>query len=381
MNIFTLNLVPINPPADDAVKNMLVGIAKRKKENTYYFVSSFWDRPFEKTGNVIFFRSPFQRTGRHSMSFMQKIYIFTMMLLSAKKIDLFQFIITPQPFLSLVLKKLLSYAGKPSVQVVPSVHTLYQKNKEPRASELFFADRVVVHSDHTASVLRAIGVKGVVRVYPGVDIGALESIAAGEKENRYKIRERMILYAGSYKILERSFGLDEFLEMSALITKKNGDVKIVMACRLRTDDDRRLMNIFISSAEKMGIRGMFSFEGTVEDMPRMINAADICIMPCKNGMPGVLELPMVLLEAAALGKVIVYGNVPPLGEMTALNIGVAVDGGDAKKYAIEIGALLSDGEKRRRIGEVSRASVARNFSIDRVAEDYENIYTAIRGRG
>ena len=75
MNIFTLTMTPINPPYDDAAKNIVVDVAKRLKGDRFLFVSSFFGKPFGHAKNMKFFRSPFQRTGRHKMSRFQKVYV------------------------------------------------------------------------------------------------------------------------------------------------------------------------------------------------------------------------------------------------------------------------------------------------------------------
>ena len=39
MNIFTLTMTPINPPADDSVKNMAMGLVKNIKKHKFLFIS------------------------------------------------------------------------------------------------------------------------------------------------------------------------------------------------------------------------------------------------------------------------------------------------------------------------------------------------------
>ncbi len=367
MKIFTVTMVPVNPPYDDAVKNMVINIARRIRRHSFLLVSSFFGKAFRREANVTFLRSVFQKQGRHSMSFMQKLYVFIMVLLNMGKVDLFQFFVTPQPYFSRVFKRLLQDKGKKSLQVVSSIHTLYGKNDDKVIADLFFADRVVVYSDFTKKSLEEKGVKNVVRVYPGIDCERFAPKPGTDSSFN-------IVYAGSYGVLAGAFPFEDLSAVAEKVTGRFKKANFIMACRIRTAKDILLRRAFEKMVERKGMKDNFTFLDTVEDMPALFRKSDIGIMPAKDAMSGVLEIPMVLLEMACAGKPVIYGDVPPLGELADKGIGIMLADRCAGAYAEKILALLEDRDSAASIGKRSKNAVEKYFNIDVMAREYERIY-------
>jgi len=377
MRIFTVSMAPVNPPYDDGVKNILIGLARRLGKYRFYFVSSFFGRSFPREENVTFLRSAFQRTGRHSMSLLQKMYVLTLILMNTGNVDAFQFFVTPQRYFSAFFGRFLRKRGKPSIQVVSSVHTLYSLNDEGVIPDLFFADRVVVYSDYAKTKLEEMGVKGVVRIYPGIETARFEKAVEGgaiSGDGSFKV-----IYPGTYKVLRDSYSFGSFCRMAENVIREIGDVRFVMACRMRTREDEVLRGKFMEEAQSAGILDNFVFLGTVEDMPGLIRSCDVGIMPATGPMSGVLEIPMVILEMAAAGKPVIYGNVRPLDELSGRGVGLLMERGDPRVYADRIKELLRDGEYASRVGGASREAVKKYFDIESMAKEYEKLYEEIGG--
>ena len=377
MRIFTVSMAPVNPPYDDGVKNILIGLARRLRKYNFFFVSSFFGKSFPRESNVTFLRSAFQRTGRHSMSLLQKIYVLTLILMNARRVDAFQFFVTPQRYFSAFFGNFLSKRKKPSIQVVSSVHTLHKLNREDALPGLFFADRVVVYSDFARRTLEDMGVKGVVRIYPGIDTGRFDPAPRGASffgDDSFKV-----VYPGTYKVLRDSYSFGHFCRMAKNVIDDAGNVKFVMACRLRTGEDQALQKEFMREAEEAGIIRNFIFLNTVEDMPALFRSCDVGIMPVTLPMSGVLEIPMVLLEMAAMAKPIIYGNVRPLDELSDKGLGLMLEDGTPEVYAGKITELLKDRGSASRLGGASREAVKKYFDMDCMAKEYEKLYDSIGG--
>lgn len=376
MNIFTLTMTPINPPYDDAAKNIVVGVARRLKGERFLFVSSFFGRSFEKEKNMEFFRSPFQRTGRHKMSRLQKIYVAFCILFNLKKIDLLQFFITPQPYFSDFFSKLVKRTGKKSIQIVPSIYTLQKKNKEEDIPGLFFGDRVIVYSDFSKDRLEKMGVRNVTRIYPGIDVEKFSEASGEASGNVFKV-----VYPGTYKALSNSYSFDKFCAIARKVIDEVGNVEFIMACRLRTKEDVSFENEFKGIAEKTGTLGNFTFLNTVEDMPSLFRGCDVGVMPIQRSTEGVLEIPMVLPEMASSGKPVVYGNVPPMNELSDKSLGVMVSNHSPEAYADKIIQLLKDKETSRSIGKKSREAVVKYFNFNDMTDKYGELYRSLEECG
>ena len=381
MEIFTLTMVPINPPHDDAAKNIVVDVARRLRGHKFMFVSSVFGRSFAREKNMKFLPSPFQKTGRHKMSRLQKVYVSFSILFNLKKIDLLQFFITPQPYFSNFFRKLLKKTGKKSIQIIPSIYTLHEKNQKKDIPGLFFADHVVVYSDFAKDKLERMGVGNITRIYPGIDIDKFDKDTSGY--NKELVREAVpdnvfkVVYPGTYKVLKKSYSFDKFCAIASEVVEKIGNVNFIMACRIRTKEDIALENEFKQIAGEVGIIKNFTFLNTVEDMPSLFRECDLGIMPLESPAAGVLEIPMVILEIASVSKPVVYGNVSPLDELSNKSLGVMVSDSSPEAYAENIIELLKDEEASRFIGQNSREAVVSHFNVDNMASEYGKLYKTL----
>jgi glycosyltransferase involved in cell wall biosynthesis len=88
-------------------------------------------------------------------------------------------------------------------------------------------------------------------------------------------------------------------------------------------------------------------------------------------MPSVTEgLPLVALEAMALGRPLVATEVGELPTLLAGGAGVLVPPGNAAALARGIEGVLLDGAHRERIAHRARARVESAYTLERTAERY-----------
>lgn len=373
-------MTPINPPRDDGAKNIVIGIAKRIRDYHFYFISSF-SKAFNETLNVSFIRSPFQRPGRHSMSLFQKAFIFITSMNMMKKINVFQFFFTPQQYFSNVYSRFCKKYNKRSIQIVSSVHTLYNRNSKDIIPSLFFADYVVVHSEFARKRLIDAGVKNVTRIYPAIELERfnIKQIQDRTIEKSYTLRNGFnIIYPGTYKILNSSYGFDYFLKIVTAVIKKHRNIRFIMACRTRTREDLVLEEKFKTATGKLNIKKFFCFLNNIEDIPSLFFQCDAGIMPIKNNMVGILEIPLVLIELAALEKPVIYGNIAPLNELQEKGLGIMIDEQFPEAYAKNLLNILEDGKLASQIGKASKDAVINYFNMDNAAAEYKNLYDTLK---
>ncbi|HNX90589.1 MAG TPA: glycosyltransferase family 4 protein [Candidatus Omnitrophota bacterium] len=373
MRIFTVNMAPVNPPHNDGVKNILVSISEKIKRHDFIFVSSAYAGAFPLRSNVRYIRSIFEKPGRHSMSVGQIMFVLIAMMFNLPGTDILQFFITPKRGYTVFLRAITKLSNKKSIQVVPSVHTLFANNDKV-SDDIFFADRVIVQSDYAMSKLCALGVKNVSRIYPGINTEEYKY----RPDCRRAANRRRVIYAGTYKLIDTAYSLEAFLEIVRGVCVKDPSVEFVMACRLRTKKDIELKETFKRMVLKSDLADRFLYLDRVVDMPVVMNTCDIGIMPCKRVMPGVLEIPMALIEGAASGLAVIYGDVPPLMELEKKGIGVMLSSSLPSDYSQKIIELLNDACKIEEIREKSGKAVVEYFDVNKMAEEYGRVYDSLR---
>lgn len=376
MKIYTLMMAPVNPPYDDAAKNIALGISQRIKTQEFYFFSSWKNRPFPESINITFIPSIFQRAGAHSMPLAQKIFVTLVIIFNMRSIGLLQFFFNPQPYFSRIFGWLTRFTNKKSLQIITSSHSLFSKNKPGKIARLFFADQVVVMSEYAQKKLEGEGVKNITCIYPGIELSRFTPASS----NIQPAGQMNIIYPGTYKLLNESFSFDDFCGIAKEISKRFKQARFIMACRIRSRQEAILSRKFRKQVGGHDLERLFTFFDTVGDIPSLFNSSHIGIIPAYRELAGILEIPLVLLELAALEKPVLYPALPPLNELEARGIGVAVTDLSAGGYANALSMLLDDPEQYSRIGKKSRRGVIEHFNMESVAAEFQKIYHNLENR-
>jgi len=111
--------------------------------------------------------------------------------------------------------------------------------------------------------------------------------------------------------------------------------------------------------------------GARSDVQNMLAAFDAFALTSRTE-----GLPLVLLEAMAMGLPVVssaVGGIPDLIEHRVT--GFLFPSGDVARLARQLGALANDFSLSRQIGEAARRQVLARYSLDRMAHEYETLYS------
>jgi glycosyltransferase involved in cell wall biosynthesis len=116
---------------------------------------------------------------------------------------------------------------------------------------------------------------------------------------------------------------------------------------------------------------VFELLGHVEDMPPLIAAADIVLLPSRSE-----GVPLIVLESLACATPVVASKVGALAEAVDESCGVLIDpdGGEACAFAAAIDRLLNHPGLRRKMGEAGRKKVAAQYDLDRAREAYRTLF-------
>jgi glycosyltransferase involved in cell wall biosynthesis len=116
--------------------------------------------------------------------------------------------------------------------------------------------------------------------------------------------------------------------------------------------------------------GLVNWLGHVDDMPALLAAADIVVLPSyREG------LPKSLIEAAACARPLITTDAPGCREVVKDGIdGLIVPVGDASALARAIERLHDDPSLARRLGEAARAKALEKYDERRIIASTLDIY-------
>ncbi len=160
-----------------------------------------------------------------------------------------------------------------------------------------------------------------------------------------------------------------FLEATALLAARRPGLRSLIV-----GDGPLRATLEADAAARRLLPGPVAFTGVIREMPALLAALDIVVF--SSAWEG---LPMVLLEAMAMGKPVVstaVGAIPEvlgegLGEVLGEGqgegqAGLLVPPGDPAALAAAIGRLADDPDLRARMGEAARARVRARYGAGRL---------------
>jgi glycosyltransferase involved in cell wall biosynthesis len=125
----------------------------------------------------------------------------------------------------------------------------------------------------------------------------------------------------------------------------------------------------------LGLQGRVRLLGFRRDIPALLAAADIIVLPSHRE-----GLSIALLEAMAMGRPIVATAIGSNLEVTQNGrCAVVVPAGRPEALAESIAELLESPNRARQIGELARSEYLRSYSLDRMLSNYHRVYLELLG--
>lgn len=206
-------------------------------------------------------------------------------------------------------------------------------------------------------------------VHNCVDLGRFDP-ALGDREGaraEFDIPGDAPLIGAVARLTEERKGIRQFLEMAAQIVQHCPETRFLIV------GDGVLRRALEVHADELGVSARTVFAGERSDVPRLLSAMDVFVMPSlwEGG-------PYTLLEAMAMGIPSVttaVGMVPEV--LTPGEQALVVPAGDSAALARATGRLLADPALGRRLAEASRRLVQERFSEDNLAEGVIAVYRRV----
>ncbi len=207
----------------------------------------------------------------------------------------------------------------------------------------------------------------VVTLYNGIDLEPFRGLDRGRARQEVRrelgvpLRARLLV---TVAVLRRPKGIAVMLRALPEILRWAGDVYYLIV-----GDGPERENL-AAVADETGLRGRVIFAGMREDVPRLLAAGDVFVLPTLSE-----ALPTVLAEAMAARLPIVASAVGGVPEMVEDGRnGLLVPAGDSEALAEACLGLLSAPDRRAAMAQRGWEIVQRKFDIRRQVRALENIY-------
>jgi glycosyltransferase involved in cell wall biosynthesis len=202
----------------------------------------------------------------------------------------------------------------------------------------------------------------------GVDRGALRLIPNGLDLDRFTPQpppaaiRRVVTVAN----LRAEKGHDTILAAAPAILARHPDTTFTFA----GDGPRRAALEVLARA--LGVAERVRFLGECRDVAPVLAAADLFVLPSRSE-----AFPNAVLEAMAAGLPVVAANVGGIPEVVRHGgNGVLVPPDDHEALAAAVLGLMDRREAAVALGAAARRDVARDYTIDRMVERFEDLYLA-----
>lgn len=252
------------------------------------------------------------------------------------------------------------------------VHTLASAPRSfQEVAPALFADVIVTVSEHSRESLIRAGVPaGRVRtIVPSVD-----SLTVRPDKVR-AVREELGLGDAPYFVypgdLEVSSGAETVADAAPELLSALPGHHLVFACREKTERATALRKAIQSRLSGLGSR--VHCTRYVSDMQALLAAARVVLFPVDD-LYAKVDLPLVLLEAIALGTPIIVSNSGPLREIESAR---AVSPRDSRALAEAARELDAEGSARQACIALGAKLAATKFSHSAMGAAYDSLYAEL----
>ena len=249
------------------------------------------------------------------------------------------------------------------------VQTIASRPKSFDSGALFFGDRIVALSEWTRGRLIRAGISdSIVRVIPPCVAEPKPRTSREEVRARLEVGDGpLVLYPGDLHV---SSGASTVALAAAEVLRAVPGARFVFACRKKGTDLEGY-----EAGLREALRGLDAYVRVVGDVPDMhglIAASDIIAFPVDD-LYGKVDLPIVLLEAMALGKPLVLASDGPLEELP----GKLVPPRDHIALADALIDLCRDESARASLGELGRTRWHERHTPEVVGAQHDALYVEL----
>jgi len=157
------------------------------------------------------------------------------------------------------------------------------------------------------------------------------------------------------------------VEIAREISQRAGDIRFELA------GEGPERESILGSIREYGLEKIFFLSGFIDDIPKFYERLDLYMNTSVHE-----GIPMSVLEAMAHGMPVIAPNTGGLKEIIEDGLqGFLIDGRDPRKYADACMKLYGDRKLLNAMGAAARRKIEREFSFDKMAARYYEMYKTI----
>jgi glycosyltransferase involved in cell wall biosynthesis len=175
--------------------------------------------------------------------------------------------------------------------------------------------------------------------------------------------------------LTRLKGLENLIEAAAMLRPTHPDARFLVVGETAPSETAYLEDLKRLAIE-FGVADSVIFTGIRSDIPAVLSAADVSVMPSLDE-----ALSNVLLESMAAGAPTVATRVGGTPEALVDGVsGLLVAPGNSGALAAAIARLLDDRQLADGLGRTARTVIEDRFSVERMVQSTEQLYLELLAR-
>jgi len=359
---------PIAPPFHDGSKCLVRDVAQNLTRVAPIVLATPGAPPLTAAAGALPVRSvaAYGAPGGFTPAFSANLRAAAWVLLGSRA-SVWHFVFAPNARTSGAGKWLRAIRGVPVVQTIASPPRSFD---HPQG--LFFGDvlvaqsawtRSAVETSYAGSGLRAPRIEVIPPPVPDVVTPSAAEIATVRRDLGLAPEQRYLLYPGD---LETSSGAEATAALAEHVPSALADVVTVFAYRRKS---ARAAEV----AARLAARLPVSHTRFVENAPNilaLLAGAAAVVFPVDD-LWGKVDLPIVLLEAMALGVPVIVLDQGPLRDLGGV---LKVPDLHAASWLVQISTLLADPDRSAALVADQRAALAARHTAALVARAYEDLY-------
>ena len=235
------------------------------------------------------------------------------------------------------------------------------------------ADEVVVVSDGFRSDLirRGIPASKVHTICNGADV--VRFAVAEDAERGWRARlgagpeDCLVLYAGTHGICQ---SLNAVAGAASLLASR----PVGSSVRFAFVGDGAGKRCLEERVEELGLHNTVLLPGIPNgEMPRLLAAADVCLVPLRDAPLFASSIPAKLFEYLAAGKAVIGSVAGEAAEILAEAGAAVVPPEDSESLAAAISTLAADRELRELMGKTGRVFVEESYDRTTLCREYRKV--------